>query len=131
MFFFGVFGIENKQKEIRLIQNVVCKACGSMTTYRLIKVYNYFHFFFIPIFKWGEIYYVESRCCASLFEIPREIGRELERGKDIPLNDEYLRQVNTNYGYGNDFGTTIVCHSCGRTIDRSFQFCPHCGNRVK
>jgi hypothetical protein len=130
MFFFGIFGIESKEKELRFIQNVICKACSSMSTYRLIKVYNYFHFFFIPIFKWGEVYYVEARCCRAVFEIDKEVGRKLETGGDIPLTDADLRQAYTgshSHGYANE----RVCHTCGRNVDSSYSYCPYCGNKMK
>lgn len=129
MFFFGIFGVESKEKEIRYIQNVICKACGSMTTYRLIKVYNFFHFFFIPLFRWGETYYIEARCCGAIFEVSKEKGKELESGKDVPLTDEDLRYVNSN-NYANVNGETI-CQGCRRSVNNSYSYCPYCGRKMR
>ena len=130
MFFFGIFGIESKEKELRFIQNVICKACSSMSTYRLIKVYNYFHFFFIPIFKWGETYYVETRCCGAVFEVNIEKGRQLENGRDVPFTDDDLRQVNAG-NRENRYSSEKLCHTCGRNVDSSYSYCPYCGNKMK
>lgn len=130
MFFFGIFGIESKKKELRLIQNIICKACGSMSTYTLIKVYNYFHLFFIPIFKWGETYYIEARCCGAVFEVSKEKGKQLESGRDIPLTDYDLRQVSSG-NRNNRYSDYRVCPSCGRNVDSSYVYCPYCGNKIR
>ncbi|SKA91246.1 zinc-ribbon family protein [Caloramator quimbayensis] len=124
MFFIGIFGIETKQEEIKDIQNVICKACGAMTSFRLIKTYNVFHFFFIPIIKWSKKYYIISRCCNRPFEIPIEKGEEIERGRDIPLNDEDLRPLYNNYDYN-------ICPNCKNEVDNNFIYCPYCGNKLR
>lgn len=124
MFFIGVFGIETKQEEIKDIQNVICKGCGSLTSYRLIKTYNLFHFFFIPIIKWSKRYFLISRCCNSAFEILSEKGEQLERGMDIPLNDDDLKPLYNDYSYN-------LCPNCKREVDLSFMYCPFCGTRLR
>lgn len=126
MFFIGIFGIETKQKEIRDVQNMICKACGSMTSLRLIKTYNYFHFFFIPLFRWGTRYFLISRCCNAMFEISKELGAELEGGRDVPLGDDDLRPVYGNYGC--DY---LTCPGCRKPVDESFMYCPYCGTKIK
>lgn len=126
MFFIGIFGVEMKEKEIKDIQNKICKICGSMTALRLFKTYSYFHIFFIPLFKWNIKYYVISRCCNTMFEIPEEIGKALEGGRDIPLSDEDMRPV---YPDGRD--NYVICPECRRPIDNNFSYCPYCGARLK
>jgi RNA polymerase subunit RPABC4/transcription elongation factor Spt4 len=123
LFFIGVFGIESKEKEIREIQNKVCKSCGKLTSYRLVKTYNYFHFFFIPTFRWSTRYYLIARCCRAVFEIPPELGRELEGGRDVPIRDEDLTRVGQSYG-------STSCPSCGNPVEPGFAFCPHCGTKM-
>lgn len=126
MFFIGIFGVEERKKSIKFIQNIICKACGNMSSYELIKVYEVFHFFFIPIFKWNKRYYVVSRCCNSVFQIPLEIGEGLEEGKEINIEDSYLKEIYNQYNSGE-----IICCNCRNVVDSSFQYCPHCGSKLK
>lgn len=45
MFFIGIFGIENKDKEIKIIDNITCKRCNKIIRGKLMKNYDFFHFF--------------------------------------------------------------------------------------
>lgn len=126
MFFIGVFGIEEKHKEIRSVQNMVCKDCERMTTYELIEAYNFFHFFFVPIFKWNYRYYLKCRSCTTVFQIPKELGEALKMGKNPPINNEDLNHV---FKEENSISVTR-CNNCGREIECKFQYCPHCGHRL-
>jgi hypothetical protein len=128
LFFFGIFGVDTKEYEIRDIQNVICKSCGSMTSYRLIKTYSRFHFFFIPLFKWSEKYYLISRCCNSVFEIPVELGKEFEGGSNVSINDNDLSPVYNDYIYG--YGG-VTCPSCHAVLEHNFSYCPYCGTKLK
>lgn len=56
VFFIGIFGIENKDEEIKVLENISCRKCNSTVTGRLIKNFVFFHIFFIPIFRWNERY---------------------------------------------------------------------------
>ena len=69
MFFIGVFGIDNKEKEIKILNNFCCKNCNESSEAKLIKTYSFFHFFFLPLFKWNEKYYVICNGCNSIFNI--------------------------------------------------------------
>ena len=125
MFFVGIFGIEEKHKEIRSIQNMVCKDCQRMTTYELIEVYNFFHFFFVPIFKWNYRYYLKCRSCTTVFQISKELGEVLKAGENPAINDEELNSV-----FGEeDYVSITTCSNCGREIRSEFEYCPHCGNK--
>ncbi len=50
--------------------------------------------FFIPIFKWGRTYYVRTSCCGSLYQLRPEVGRAIERGENVTIQqtDLYLEQ---------------------------------------
>jgi hypothetical protein len=111
MFFVGILGIESKQKEIRTIPNMMCKACGRLTSYSLIKTYNYFQLFFIAIFKWGETYRLMSKCCGSVFELTKEQGEDLEKGNTSDFNDLNIIMVENN-----SCRTNIFCHNCGARL---------------
>ncbi|QGU94180.1 zinc-ribbon domain-containing protein [Clostridium bovifaecis] len=131
MFFLGVFGISNREKEIRDISNIICKKCNSMTTYKMIKTYNIFHIFFIPIIKWKERYYLKSRCCGTIFEVPEEVGKRLEQGENEYIEDSQLHEVYSNYRekfYDDD---QISCRRCGNRVKSAFTYCPNCGEKLK
>lgn len=128
MFFIGIFGIENKEKEIKIINNFTCKGCNRLTMGRVIKQYEFFHFFFIPIFKWNEKYYVKCESCNKIFSISKEKGKMIERGENIELTYWDLNEVNNAYGY--DYNINNVCKNCGKVIDSKYKYCPYCGHEI-
>ena len=99
MFFIGIFGIDNKFKEIKVLNNFSCKNCNISNGASLVKYYTFFHFFFIPIFKWNEEYYVICNGCNSSFSIPKEKGKAIERGEDIEISYWDLKDNNINNNY--------------------------------
>lgn len=128
MFFIGIFGIENKEKEIKVINNITCKSCNRLSMARVIKHYEFFHFFFIPIFKWNEKYYVECGSCKKIFSISKEKGKMIERGENIDITYWDLHEVNNAYGY--DYNISNVCKSCGKIVDSEYKYCPYCGHEI-
>ncbi|AVQ45219.1 MULTISPECIES: zinc ribbon domain-containing protein [Clostridium] len=126
MFFFGIFGINTKQEEIEDFENLVCKKCGILSRYTVIKTYNVFHFFFIPLIKWGEKYYLKSRCCNTIYAISKE---NLDRVKvERSFNNIDLEEIYTESSSDNN--DTMICSNCGRAINCSFKYCPHCGEKL-
>ena len=119
-------GIESKEKELRTIPNLMCKACGRLTSYKLIKTYNYFQLFFIPIFRWKERYMLISKCCGSVFELTKNQGQDLEHGKDSILDN-----LNITIVEDNSCKTNILCYNCGESVESRFEFCPHCGKKLR
>lgn len=129
MFFIGVFGIENKDKEIETLNNLSCTKCNKEVTARLIKNYDYFHFFFIPLLKWNESYYVVCDQCKSVFTIPKEKGKAIENGENVQITYWDLKEViidNSNNGY---YGER-PCSNCGKTVSSNYKYCPHCGAKI-
>lgn len=123
---FFIFGIENKEKVIKTIRNIICKGCGQMSSYELLFTYNFLHLFFIPIFKWNKKYYLRARCCNSIFEISKVTFDKIndQQGEEININDYELKEkYNPNNG-------TVICSSCGRRVDSSFEYCPYCGGKL-
>jgi len=82
-----------------------------------MEEYTYFHFFFIPIFKWGRRYYVEARCCGRVFEVPKDYVEEILRNDTVDV--ERLREIHMPYK---------VCRNCNNYVDSNYKYCPHCGN---
>jgi len=125
MFFFGIMGIDTKIKEVMDIHNITCKHCGRMGMYNLVKKYNYFHFFFIPIFRWGVEYNLVSRCCKSVFSLSKEKGKRLENGIDTFLDNKELKDK-----YNGGTQSRGNCPQCGNNVNPTFDYCPYCGKKL-
>ncbi len=119
-FFIGIFGIQDKQRVVKEFNNVVC-ACGSLSRAELIEEYTYFHFFFLPLFKWNKRYFIRFRCCNRIFKVPEDYVSDLKHGFDIDIDRlEEISKINMN-----------ICPNCGATIEKSFLYCPYCGHNLK
>lgn len=130
MFFIGVFGIEDKQIEIETLNNFECKVCSNLQGAKVIKRYNYFHFFFIPLFKWNESYYITCDRCGSVYSIPKEKGKSIENNENVDITYWDIKEVfsgNSN----NESCRNTICRSCGREVDNSYKYCPYCGQRIR
>ena len=116
MFFIGIMGIGSKQKNIITIPSIICKACGSFGQYNVIKRYNYFHIFFLPLWKWNEQYYVSERMCSSIFNLDIKIGKDIEKGIQTEIRPEDLSEINP----------VKRCKYCGKALNDDFVYCPYC-----
>lgn len=130
MFFIGVFGMQNKQEVIKTIDNISCLRCRENVSGKLIKEYSFFHFFFIPLFKWNESYYLVCNNCNAVYGISKEKGKGIEKGEDI--NITYWDLQNTDFSSSNhNYQNGSVCPRCGRAIESNFDFCPYCGEKIR
>ncbi len=132
MFFIGVFGIENKDKEIKILNDLNCKKCENRVMGRLLKNFDFFHFFFIPLFKWNEKYYVLCDKCRYVYSIPKDKGKAIERGEDVQVTYWDLQEM-----YGDDYINTYdnkydikICPKCGGKVNSDFKYCPYCGEEI-
>lgn len=123
MFFIGIFGIDQKSKQIGTCNNKICPACGAMTRFEIYKSYSYFHIFFIPTFRWNTRYYVKSTCCGNMFELDPIIGEEFERGNNPEIKEEHLR-------FSKEYLLFKHCKNCGARSDPSYSYCPYCGEKL-
>lgn len=130
MFLIGVFGIESKQKEVGVVKELQCKSCEGLSSGKLYKTFQCFHFFFIPIIKWKEEYYVKCSGCGKLFEITKDKGKDIEKGVITQLSYWDLKDVNRKYENSNEVYELRICNRCGEKISREFKYCPHCGNEL-
>lgn len=83
-----------------------CPVCGlNRAFYKRID--HYLSLFFIPIFrvKRGEPFLACDHCEQSLHPPPQDFKR--------PQSED-----------------AWVCRYCGKTLDKDFKYCPHCGKRV-
>lgn len=129
MFFIGIFGIENKDKEIEVLNNLNCKKCNRTVSGRLIKNFNFFHLFFIPLFKWNEKYYVICDECKATFSIPKEKGKAIENEEAVEITYWDLQEMG-NASFYDNYSRELICTNCGRKVDFGFQFCPYCGTKI-
>lgn len=126
MFFIGIFGIADKEKEARVFVNILCPQCGRLASAVLIEHYTYFHFFFIPTFRWNRRYYLRLRCCGAVYDVPEDYAKELKSTETI----DFSRLKKTSGGFGGDYSDFVRCTACGRTFDKSYSSCPYCGKKI-
>jgi len=126
---FFIFGINNGRKDLEYNQQMTCDVCGRMGRYKVFMTYMTLTLFFIPVFKWGKTYYVETSCCGSLYELRPETGRAIEWGDNVSIsaNDLYLRQRGAGAGRGKT--ATKICYGCAYETSEDFEYCPKCGKK--
>ncbi|MBW1698142.1 MAG: zinc ribbon domain-containing protein [Deltaproteobacteria bacterium] len=102
-----MFLIAGISPKIKTVDNTPrrCPSCGLTRAY-LKRIDHYFTLFFVPIFpvKKGEPVLVCDRCQEQGFEY---------RGVEEPWQPKEVQ----------------MCSQCGRTLDKSFLYCPYCGKR--
>ena len=126
MFFFFMFGINSGRKDFDFSQSVLCRVCGRYGRYQVYMTYMQFIFFFIPMFKWNKAYYVETSCCGTVYRLDLEVGKRIERGETVEIQDRDLTPLGGGYR-----STWKHCPNCGFTTDEDFDFCPKCGTRLE
>jgi len=124
MFFIGIFGIEHKEKRIKQVDSFLCRECNSEGTGQIIKSYDYFHFFFIPLFKWNERYYVICNACSTIYELSKEKGKCIEKGS---VEGVTYWDIKDTY----KVNQRKTCPICMNEVENEFVYCPHCGNKLK
>lgn len=120
MFFIGIFGIENKSKNILTNRNNICPLCNAYGSYDILKSYNYFHIFFIPLWKWTTRYFIRTHCCMKFCTLDNNIGLRIENGEMVEIKKEHIHCDNN----------CTLCPYCSSQIEPGFHYCPHCGKRI-
>lgn len=124
MFFIGIFGISQNQKQLDYHRTGICQSCGRFGGYEVFYVYSYFHFFFLPLIKWNKKYYVKMNCCNSMYELNPEKGSAIARGESPELKAEDLCRINQGQNL-------FFCPECGFEVQKNFEFCPKCGKKLQ
>jgi DNA-directed RNA polymerase subunit RPC12/RpoP len=122
MFFIGIFGIEEKQKEMMKVGGIVCPDCGRRASATLYFCYTFFHFFYIPLFKWNKSYLVRLTCCGAVYECGDKAAEEIRRSGKIDFSKCKKRRDAQGYG--------LNCPYCGSRVAPGFSYCPYCGNKL-
>ncbi len=121
---FFIMGITQGRKDFDINQLMTCSLCGAYGSFRVFMTYTVLSLFFIPTFKWGKRYYVETTCCHGIYELDPEVGKRIARGEDVQIRQGDLTRV----ANGGRFVKT--CRNCGYATDEDFEYCPKCGNRL-
>lgn len=122
MFFIGIFGIDNVQKQIGTYNNSICPSCEAYSNFEIFKSYSYFHIFFIPTFRWNVKYYIKTTCCDNIFELDKIIGQQFEKGETPQINSDNLRPINDHPHYK-------ICSGCHLKTEGNYLYCPYCGKK--
>ncbi len=118
MFFVGIFGIRPKTKTIAVRRGEICPACGALDQFTVLKSYKYFHFFFIPLWRWDIRYFGQTRCCGQIVNLPSEMGKRMERGERVDLSELQVAD------------TVQRCPTCFTAVKDEYNYCPRCGQKL-
>jgi DNA-directed RNA polymerase subunit RPC12/RpoP len=121
MFFIGIFGIDRRHKEVKEIKDVSCKECKDGTL-KLYKEYSLFHFFFLPLIKWGEEYFIFCSKCGTTYELNKEKGKNVEKGIE-EINYWDLKVLKRGV-------IKTYCNNCHKELNEDYGFCPYCGEKI-
>jgi hypothetical protein len=107
MFFF-IGGVQPKTVTLEETPRL-CPACG-LAQARLKRIDHYLSLFFIPLFpvKRGQPMLLCDRC--GVMSDPDQAMSGSRPARELPQPEK--------------------CPNCGRAIDSTFNYCPHCGSRV-
>ena len=93
-----------------------CETCHTTGEIELIKTYECFRFFFIPLFKWHTKYYLRHSCGGQV-PITEEVALNLLYGK---LDLQTIKFEHTE-------NIADQCLHCGHVLEKAFAYCPYCG----
>ena len=110
---FFIMGINSDYKKLNFIQNFVCPDCGIVGEYQVFVAYTVLSLFFIPIFKWGRKYYVQTSCCGKTYKLDNEVGRAIEKGEPVVISQNDLE-------YEGQTPVIKKCNYCGYVTEENF-----------
>ncbi|GMN10555.1 hypothetical protein MTsPCn9_24690 [Croceitalea sp. MTPC9] len=61
------FGTKTGKQTIQKLKNTACPYCSQIGTINVIAQANYFHLFWIPLFKIGTSHYAECSHCKRVY----------------------------------------------------------------
>ncbi|MDO5040676.1 MAG: zinc ribbon domain-containing protein [Peptoniphilus sp.] len=118
---FFIMGINQGRDSLEYNGALEVHDCGKYGRKEVFVVYNSLSLFFIPLFKFGKKYYVKYNCCDKIYQLKEDVGKEVERGEDPFITEDDLTLISQ----GREF-----CSNCGYPIERNFDFCPKCGEKL-
>lgn len=135
---FFIFGVNSDRKEIGSFGPVICGCCGRYGRYQVYMTCMCLSLFFIPVFRWGRKYYVETSCCQSLYELDPQAGRRLQRGEQTEIRPEEMTLIRRGGSSSGSSGwgwasqkRSLYCPACGYETEEDFKYCPRCGRELE
>lgn len=118
MFFIGVFGIGNKNKNLGEV-TFKCTGCIG-DKFSLLELSRSFDIFFIPVFKYSKEYIIVCNKCRSVYKLKNDSITKVLEKREVEYEDieKIILEINT-------------CPYCGTNIVGSFSYCPKCGKSLK
>ncbi len=123
MFLIGIFGTGSKAVPAGETGETACPVCGSRVRFHVTQKYGYAHVFFIPLLKYGAVWFATCPSCASMFEVSAEYAKRLDADPSLAPPAGSLRLLRDNLG--------VRCTSCGAGAGPEDQFCRRCGRSLK
>lgn len=119
MFFIGVFGIQDREKNMGSISGT-CGSCESESGI-VVRRERIFHFFFLPLFHWNREYRLICRGCGQVAEITEERAERLLAGE--PMGPWDLPKQNAS--------RERHCSNCGSPAKEQDRYCAQCGQKLE
>ena len=119
MFFIGIFGTNSKVVPCGQISVDRCPVCGQPSQMHVCRRYDYFHAFFLPIFRYNVHYIATCPHCASAYELDPQVGRQVQAAGSAACNGASLRLLRNNQPQR--------CPACGAQQPPGSRFCNQCG----
>ncbi|MBP3889409.1 MAG: zinc-ribbon domain-containing protein [Cellulosilyticum sp.] len=106
--------------KILKIFKAYCDTCACEGTIELLKSYQCFRLFFIPLFKWHAQYTLKHSC-----------GSEVTISEEVALGILHGTIDITNMHIEHHTKVSNQCTTCGHVLDSGFVYCPYCGGQKK
>lgn len=118
---FFMIGITEGRKEFDWVQTMLCPRCGHYGRVAVYMTYTQLLLFFLPVARWGRRYWAVSSCCGTVWELDRQTGEAVARGKDVKLDLEKMHPAGEQ--------REKQCPSCGTVVPSDYSYCPKCGHK--
>lgn len=82
-----LYGWGSKAKIMDYTYRTTCKICGQKNTMRVVKTYDYFSLFYIPIIQWNTKYYLDCPQCRNATLIGKDLFKQIKNGLRDDPND--------------------------------------------
>lgn len=122
---FLMIGVNDGQTALYYEKLVYFTHLGRAVNVTVFVTFTQLLLFFIPTFKWNKHYYVQLPN-GEVFELNAELGRAVERGRDVDITEKDCFQSSSANYYG-----APCCPHCGYPIVEDFDYCPKCGKPLR
>ena len=119
---FFIMGINAKVSEAGALHLPNCPVCGGAAPFHIARRYQYFHLFFLPLIPFNSHYMATCPGCASIFEIPKEVGDQARKNGFADASVDQLFLIHGSYHRN--------CPGCGAELDEGDNFCRRCGTSL-